>query len=137
METAVNPVVLSTMENGDIVRSLAGIPSEGPVIYVGYHMMFGFEIVPLISHFMNEKNIILRGMTHPMMFTKSREGGLPPPLSAFDNMRIMGAVPVSATNFYRLFSSNSHILLYPGGMRESLHRKVIRMINEIISYFIH
>lgn len=136
METAVNPVVLSTMENGDIVRSLAGIPSEGPVIYVGYHMMFGFEVVPLLSHFLIEKNIILRGMTHPMMFTKSREGRLPPPLSAFDNMRIMGAVPVSATNFYRLFSSNSHVLLYPGGMRESLHRKVIRKINKI-SYLFH
>ncbi|KAG6435094.1 hypothetical protein SASPL_106745 [Salvia splendens] len=96
-ETAFNPVVLSTMENGDIVRSLDGIPSEGPVLYVGNHMMFGFEVL--------------------------REGRIPPPFSAFDNMRIMGAVPVSATNFYRLLSSNSHVLLYPGGMRESLHRK--------------
>ncbi|XP_057800472.1 phytyl ester synthase 2, chloroplastic-like [Salvia miltiorrhiza] len=123
IETAVNPVVLSTLENGDIVRSLAGIPSEGPVLYVGYHMMLGFEVVPLLARFWIERNILLRGMTHPMVFTMLREGIIPPPLSAFDNMKIMGAVPVSATNFYRLLSSNSHVLLYPGGMRESLHRK--------------
>lgn len=113
------------MENGDIVRSLDGIPSEGPVLYVGNHMMFGFEVVPLLAHFWIERDIALRGMTHPTVFTKLREGRIPPPFSAFDNMRIMGAVPVSATNFYRLLSSNSHVLLYPGGMRESLHRKVI------------
>ncbi|KAL1547406.1 hypothetical protein AAHA92_23890 [Salvia divinorum] len=122
-ETAVNPVVLSTMENGDIVRSLAGIPSEGPVLYVGNHMMFGLEVVPLLARFWIERDIALRGMTHPTVFTKLREGRIPPPFSDFDNMRIMGAVPVSATNFYRLLSSNSHVLLYPGGMRESLNRK--------------
>ncbi|KAG6438423.1 hypothetical protein SASPL_103366 [Salvia splendens] len=122
-ETALNPVVLSTMENGDIVRSLAGIPSEGPVLYVGNHMMFGLEVVPLLARFWIERDVALRGMTHPTVFTKLREGRIPPPFSAFDNMRIMGAVPVSATNFYRLLSSNPHVLLYPGGMRESLHRK--------------
>ncbi|KAL1352583.1 hypothetical protein AAHE18_06G177900 [Arachis hypogaea] len=35
----------------------------------------------------------------------------------------MGAVPVAATNLFKLLSSKSHILLYPGGMREALHRK--------------
>ncbi|KAI3457791.1 hypothetical protein Pfo_014454 [Paulownia fortunei] len=122
IEAATNPVMLSTLENGKIVRSLAGIPSEGPVLYVGYHMMLGFELVPLVSRFWMERNILLRGIAHPMMFTKLREGKLPA-LSAFDTFRIMGAVPVSAANFYRLFSSKSHVLLYPGGMREALHRK--------------
>ncbi|KAL0351185.1 UNVERIFIED_CONTAM: Acyltransferase-like protein, chloroplastic [Sesamum radiatum] len=122
IETATNPVMLSTLESGKIVRSLAGIPSEGPVLYVGYHMMLGFELVPLVSRFWMERNILLRGIAHPMMFTKLREGRLPA-LSAFDTFRIMGAVPVSAANFYRLFSSKSHVLLYPGGMREALHRK--------------
>ncbi|XP_042969326.1 acyltransferase-like protein At3g26840, chloroplastic isoform X5 [Carya illinoinensis] len=41
----------------------------------------------------------------------------------YDENRIMGAVPVSGTNFYKLLSSKSHVLLYPGGMREALHRK--------------
>ncbi|KAK6155350.1 hypothetical protein DH2020_009598 [Rehmannia glutinosa] len=104
-------------QSGNIVRSLAGIPSEGPVLYVGYHMMLGLELTPLVAHFWTERNILLRGVAHPMMFTKLREGQLPA-ISAFDTMRVMGAVPVSAANFYRLFSSKSHVLLYPGGMRE-------------------
>ncbi|WRX19848.1 Diacylglycerol acyltransferase - like 6 [Theobroma cacao] len=77
--TATSPVMLSTLENGKVVRGLAGIPSEGPVLF--------------------------------------------PDPSMFDVIRIMGAVPVSATNFYRLLSSKSHVLLYPGGLREALHRK--------------
>ncbi|KAJ9557582.1 hypothetical protein OSB04_012196 [Centaurea solstitialis] len=71
VEEAFSPVMLSTLENGKIVRGLSGIPSEGPVIFVG----------------------------------------------------IMGAVPVSAANLFKLLKLKSHILLYPGGMREALHRK--------------
>ncbi|PIN01708.1 Diacylglycerol O-acyltransferase [Handroanthus impetiginosus] len=119
---ATKPVMLSTLESGKIVKSLAGIPSEGPVIYVGYHMMLGIDLVPLVSRFRLERNILLRGIAHPMLFTKLREGKLPA-LSSFDTFRKAGAVPVSATNFYKLCSSKSHILLYPGGMREALHRK--------------
>ncbi|XP_047955609.1 phytyl ester synthase 2, chloroplastic-like isoform X1 [Salvia hispanica] len=122
IDAATDPVVLSTMENGDVIRGLAGIPSEGPVLYVGYHMMLGFEIVPLVSRFWIERNILLRGIAHPMMFSKLKEGRMPD-ASAFDSFRIMGAVPVSAPNFFKLFSSKSHVLLYPGGVREALHRK--------------
>ncbi|KAK4282206.1 hypothetical protein QN277_013611 [Acacia crassicarpa] len=64
-------VMLSTLEDGTIVKGLAGVPSEGPVLFVG----------------------------------------------------LMGAVPVAPTNFFKLFASKSHILLYPGGVREALHRK--------------
>lgn len=120
---AVNPVALSTLGCGKIVRGLAGIPSEGPVLLIGYHMLMGFELVPLVCDILMHKNILVRGMAHPMMFTKFREGGMPH-LSHFDTMSLMGAVPVSPTNFYKLFSSRSHVLLYPGGVREALHRKV-------------
>ncbi|XP_052196570.1 phytyl ester synthase 2, chloroplastic-like isoform X2 [Diospyros lotus] len=122
IEVATSPVVLSTLEDGKIVRGLAGVPSEGPVLFVGYHMLLGWDLVPLISRFWMERNIVVRGIAHPMMFTKLREGSLPE-LSAYDTFRKMGAVPVSATNFYRLFASKSHVLLFPGGMREALHRK--------------
>ncbi|XP_014496767.1 acyltransferase-like protein At3g26840, chloroplastic [Vigna radiata var. radiata] len=44
-------------------------------------------------------------------------------ISYFDNLRIMGAVPVGPTNLFKLFSSMSHVLLYPGGIREAFHRK--------------
>ncbi|KAK9272317.1 hypothetical protein L1049_002688 [Liquidambar formosana] len=118
---ATSPVMLSTLENGKIVRGLAGIPSEGPVLLVGYHMLLGFEVGPMLSQFLDERNILLRGLAHPMMFMKT-DGSLPDP-PTFDKFRIMGAVPVSGTNFYKLLSSKSHVLLYPGGLREASHRK--------------
>lgn len=115
--------MFSTMEDGRIVRGLAGIPSEGPVLFVGYHMLLGLELGPLILQFLAERNILLRGIAHPMMFKRLRSGILPE-ISSFDSYRVFGAVPVSGSNFYKLMSSKSYILLYPGGMREALHRKV-------------
>ncbi|EOY02897.1 Esterase/lipase/thioesterase family protein, putative [Theobroma cacao] len=120
--TATSPVMLSTLENGKVVRGLAGIPSEGPVLFVGYHMLMAIEVVPFVAQLMSERDILLRALAHPAMFNKVKDSRFPDP-SMFDVIRIMGAVPVSATNFYRLLSSKSHVLLYPGGLREALHRK--------------
>ncbi|KAG6581123.1 Acyltransferase-like protein, chloroplastic, partial [Cucurbita argyrosperma subsp. sororia] len=119
---ATSPVLLSTLEDGEIVRGLAGIPEEGPVLLVGYHMLLGLELAPMVGQFFKERNIILRGMAHPMLFMKMKEGSLPD-LATYDSFRMMGAVPVTAKNFYKLLSSKAHVLLYPGGMREALHRK--------------
>uniref|UniRef100_A0A7N0UW96 Acyltransferase n=1 Tax=Kalanchoe fedtschenkoi TaxID=63787 RepID=A0A7N0UW96_KALFE len=122
LENFTSPVMLSTLDDGKITRGLAGLPSLGPVLYVGYHMLLGLELVPLVSRILIERNIHVRGVAHPLMFDRKKDGFLPE-LSTYDSFRLMGAVPVSAKNFYRLFSSNSHVLLYPGGMREALHRK--------------
>ncbi|MBA0831508.1 hypothetical protein Goarm_015973, partial [Gossypium armourianum] len=122
--TATSPVMLSTLEDGKVVRGLAGIPSEGPVLFVGYHMLMGFEVIPLVAQIMMERNILVRGIAHPAMFVRVKDRRPPEPeLSDFDVLRVMGAVPVSAANFYKLMSSKSHALLYPGGVREALHRK--------------
>ncbi|XP_027350946.1 acyltransferase-like protein At3g26840, chloroplastic [Abrus precatorius] len=115
-------VMLSTLEDGTIVKGLAGIPSEGPVLLVGYHMLLGLEKIPLVTRIYRERNILVRGIAHPMMFVRAKDGKLPD-LSSFDSFRLMGAVPVTPTNLFKLFSSKSHVLLYPGGMREALHRK--------------
>ncbi|OMO99367.1 Diacylglycerol acyltransferase [Corchorus olitorius] len=122
--TATDPVMLSTMEDGKVVRGLAGIPSNGPVLFVGYHMLMGIETISLVTQLLIERNIVVRGLTHPSIFVriKDRRPGDPEP-SDFDLLRVMGAVPVSAGNFYKLMSSKSHVLLYPGGAREALHRK--------------
>ena len=107
------------------MRGLAGIPSEGPVLLVGYHMLLGIELVPLVTNIFLERNILVRGIAHPLMFLhKKNKEGMLPDLSQYDTYRLMGAVPVSATNLFKLMSSKSHVLLYPGGMREALHRKV-------------
>lgn len=87
----------------------------------------GIELAPMIPQFMIERNILGRGVAHPMMFFKFREGKLPD-LGTFDIVRVLGAVPVSGKNLYKLMASKSHALLYiPGGMREALHRKVNKM----------
>ncbi|XP_062017790.1 phytyl ester synthase 2, chloroplastic-like [Rosa rugosa] len=117
-----SPVMLSTLADETIVRGFAGIPSEGPVLYVGYHMLLGSDIAPLVAQLWEQKGIHLRGIAHPMMFMKSKQGNLVE-LPFSDYFRLMGAVPVSGKNFFRLLSTKSHILLYPGGIREALHRK--------------
>nr|XP_043614495.1 acyltransferase-like protein At3g26840, chloroplastic [Erigeron canadensis] len=122
LDFATSPVMLSTLENGKIVRNLSGIPSEGPVLFVGCHNMLGFEVIPMIRRFIIERNIIIRGVAHPMLFMKLKEGSMPD-LATYDVTRVLGAVPVSASNLYKLFSMKAHILLYPGGVREALHRK--------------
>ncbi|KAI3954239.1 hypothetical protein MKW98_018063 [Papaver atlanticum] len=119
---AADPVMLSTLEDGKIVRGLAGIPSEGPVLFVGYHMLMGFDLYPLMSTFLEQKNILVRGIAHPMFFQNELEKRLLDP-SIFDPAKILGAVPVSPTNFYKLLAEKSHVLLYPGGVREAFHGK--------------
>ncbi|XP_028771380.1 acyltransferase-like protein At3g26840, chloroplastic [Neltuma alba] len=115
-------VMLSTLEDGTIVRGLDGIPWEGPVLLVGYHMLLTLDVIPLVTKIASEKKILVRGVAHPSFFEKPKNGKLPE-LSLYDSYRLMGAVPVAASNFYKLFSSKAHVLLFPGGMREALHRK--------------
>ncbi|KAH0885702.1 hypothetical protein HID58_061798 [Brassica napus] len=122
LTAATAPVFLSTLDDGTVVRSLEGIPSEGPVLYVGNHMLFGLELRPAAIHFLKERNILLRGLAHPVMFTK-KIGSKLPDMQMFDSARIIGAVPVSNMNFYKLLRSKAHVVLYPGGVREALHRK--------------
>jgi hypothetical protein len=127
--------LLSTLEDGKIVRGLAGIPSEGPVLLVGYHMLLGMELGPLVTNIFLERNILVRGIAHPITFVrKKNKEGMLPDLSQYDTYRLMGAVPVSATNLFKLMSSKSHVLLYPGGMREALHRKVTFYLDLLLSY---
>ncbi|XP_028551496.1 acyltransferase-like protein At3g26840, chloroplastic isoform X2 [Dendrobium catenatum] len=127
---AASPVMLSTLESGQIVKGLAGIPSEGPVLLVGYHMLMGFEAGPLVIRFLNEKNIHLRAVGHPFLFNRDSEM-LMLDSSTYDGMRTMGVVPVSGTTLYKLLSRKSFVLLYPGGAREALHKKVLIDYNDL------
>lgn len=117
------PVLLSTMEDGKIVRGLAGVPDEGPVLLVGYHMLLGIELAPLVEEFLREKKIMVRGIAHPTLFSPLFEGENRD-FSFFDYVRLYGALPVSPSNLFKLLKTKSHVLLYPGGAREALHRKV-------------
>ncbi|GLU18719.1 hypothetical protein SLE2022_350030 [Rubroshorea leprosula] len=104
-------------------HELTPTPTPPTPSYIGYHMLMGLEVIPLVSEFLTQKNILLRGIAHPILFERLREGRLPD-VSTFDSIGLMGSVPASGTNFYKLLSSKSHSLLFPGGVREALHRKV-------------
>lgn len=98
LDIAADPVMFSTLENGKIVRGLAGIPSEGPVLYVGYHMLMGLDLPLLISSFLLKRNIFLRGIAHPVLFQKELERHLPDP-SFFDVFKIFLFQKETSTNF--------------------------------------
>ncbi|XP_065851991.1 phytyl ester synthase 1, chloroplastic-like [Euphorbia lathyris] len=111
----------STLDDGKIVRGLAGVPDEGPVLLVGNHMLMGLETAAIVEAFLREKNLLIHGVAHPMLFN-GRLGPLNI-TTQVDWLQLMGAVPVTGSNFFKLFSSKSHVLLYPGGGREALHYK--------------
>lgn len=116
-------MMFSTMQDGKIVRGLSGVPNDGPVLLVGNHMLVGLELVPLYTEFLREKRIVLRGIGHQLLFQGNIESSVQE-CDFFDFVRIFGAVPVSGKYFYRLLSEKAFVLLYPGGSREALHRKV-------------
>lgn len=119
---ALSPVMMSTLKNGKVVRGLAGVPDKGPVLFVGYHALMGIELSPLYEEFLREKKTIVRGMAHPILFGTKFESSRQE-LSRFDTISMYGGLPVTPINMYRLFERNEFVLLYPGGVREALHRK--------------
>ncbi|KAK6137303.1 hypothetical protein DH2020_028956 [Rehmannia glutinosa] len=119
---ATSPVTFSTLADGKIVRGLKGVPDNGPVLLVGYHMLLGAEIGSLVEEFLREKNVMVYGMAHPEIFTLNMEEHLQE-ISGFDYFKVFGATPATSSNFFKLLASKSYVLLYPGGIREALHRK--------------
>ncbi|KAL6601775.1 hypothetical protein ACP70R_044995 [Stipagrostis hirtigluma subsp. patula] len=117
-----NPVMLSTLPDGKIVRGLAGLPKEGPTLIVGYHMLLASEVGPIVTGVLSSAGIHIRTLAHPFIFDKNMEQ-LMPDSAYFDLYRVMGAVPVTGGNFYKLLSQKQFVLLFPGGAREMLHRK--------------
>lgn len=128
--------MFSTMDDGKIVRGLAGIPDEGPVLIVGNHMLMAFDVFSLVTEYLREKKIVLHGLTHPEIFiVKPEHEYIMLPLT--DVLKLGGAVPVSGKNLFKLLARKSHILLYPGGIREGLHRKVNYFLKTSTSYLFH
>ncbi|KAF8017906.1 hypothetical protein BT93_H2964 [Corymbia citriodora subsp. variegata] len=122
IRNASSSVLFSTLDDGKIVRGLSGVPSEGPVLLVGYHMLMGLELFSLVEEFLREKKIIVRGIAHPMLFSRKVED-LSSEFGLIDWVKVFGAVPVTGSNLFKLFSTKSHIVLYPGGAREANHNK--------------
>jgi hypothetical protein len=92
-------------------------------LFVSYHALMGIELSPLYEEFLREKKTIVRGMAHPVLFGAKFESSRQE-LSRFDTVSMYGGLPVTPINMYKLFKTNQFVLLYPGGVREALHRKV-------------
>jgi hypothetical protein len=92
----------------------------------------GFELISLIEEFLSQKGIALRGIAHPDLFTGKIENSSTE-FSMVDWVKVFGGVPVSASNLFKLLSTKSHVLLYPGGAREALHYKVRQLCLTIFS----
>ncbi|KAJ4968442.1 hypothetical protein NE237_015143 [Protea cynaroides] len=114
-----SPVLFSTLKDGKVVRGLSGIPHEGPVLLVGNHMLMGCELPALIEAFLRERKVMIRGLAHPMLFDYFESSEF----STIDLINVFGPLPVTASNLFKLLSTKSYVLLYPGGSREALHRK--------------
>jgi len=67
-----SPVFFSTAENGEISLGLGNIPSpgNGPVLYVGNHQTLALDLGVLCEEFLSKREIMLRGLAHPAVFTQ-------------------------------------------------------------------
>ena len=97
---------------------------QGLVFYrpgpVGYHQLLAIELSSLVEGFLRVKKTIFQTTAHPVFFARNYET-LRQQLSLFDSFSVYGAALI---NMYKLFERNEFVLMYPGGVREALHRKV-------------
>lgn len=106
------------------MQGLSNIPTDRPVMLVGYHMLLGIELGVLITEVFKETSILVRGLAHPGVVGREYEGEHQPDPSHGDVARLFGAVPSYGRTMYELLKHGASALLYPGGSREALHRKV-------------
>ena len=123
----VSPVFFSTRADGRIIPGLDAVPlGEGdrPVILVGNHQTLAVDLGFLIQEFIQQRGVLVRGLTHPSVFATAagRNGGN----SQTDFSKMLttfGAVPVSGKNLYKLLAAGEAVLLFPGGVREAYKRR--------------
>ena len=97
-------------------------------------MLMGLELSLIVSEFLKE-NRIVRGAAHPILFAPGIGGDLPEP-SFNDDVLIFGGLPARKKSFIKALANGDSVLLYPGGAREALHRKVCWKIVFSFHYFL-
>jgi len=125
-------VFFSRGADGSLIRGLQGVPtglSGRPVLFVGNHQLYGADMPLLIRQFLKEKDTLLRGLTHPLIF-EGMSGAGAGAVSSSQNQSSMknfltkwGAVKVSPSSLLELLKMNASVLLFPGGAREAYHYK--------------
>mmetsp|Transcript_5307 Transcript_5307/g.10375 ORF Transcript_5307/g.10375 Transcript_5307/m.10375 type:complete len:844 (-) Transcript_5307:112-2643(-) len=134
-----SPVFFSTDPvTGKRRRGLSLFPSvEGkPLLIVANHQLFGLDLGMIIAQLLEERGIVTRGLSHPVVsdgFSGMGSGSQRVQRRRYeinednpfgnDLFPMFGAVKVSPRNFYRLLQTNQTALLFPGGVKEALHGK--------------
>jgi len=139
----ISPVFFSTDPvSGKRRLGLSHVPlTEKPILFVGNHQLFGQDLGLVLSELLEERDIIARGLAHPVAMGENggfgnggAEGGTvrkqkrrhefdEDSQDPTDLFKMFGAVKVSPRNFYRLLQTNQNVLLFPGGVKEALHGK--------------
>jgi pimeloyl-ACP methyl ester carboxylesterase len=72
-----SPVFFSTADNGEISLGLGNIPNpgNGPVLYVGNHQTLALDLGVLCEEFLSKREIMLRGLAHPVIFAQATGEG--------------------------------------------------------------
>lgn len=99
-----NPVYLG-LEEMDLSR---------PALWVGNHTLFAMLDIPLLSHALRERDVVLRSLGDRGHFQVPVWGSL---------LQRAGMVLGSRENCAALMTAGEHILVFPGGAREVWRRK--------------
>lgn len=130
LQRLVSPIFFSTDRHGKRYRGLSKLPNKRPLLIVGNHQLGGFDMILVGSQLVEERNLFVRGLGHPVIFQDVNLGGGPsflpksPGSSTFDLYKTFGgAVLATPKNFYRLMQTQQAVLHFPGGAREAYHGK--------------
>lgn len=125
LRQSLSPIFLSRQDDGRLSRGIRDLPvgSQGrPVLLVGNHQLFGVDLPLLGREFLLERQELIRGLAHPIVFANDDTSDANSPFGP-SLFKRFGAVEVSPSSIFELMKGNATILLYPGGAREALHGK--------------
>ena len=93
----------------------------------------GLDLNLIISELLEERQLICRGLAHPIVFNQTKEhpelwgrtpglvsstSGAGDNVNSFSTFQKFGAVEVTPRNYYKLMQSKQNTLLFPGGVRD-------------------
>lgn len=102
------------------------VENDRAVLFVVNHTLYGLLDAPfLIDHFVTKRNVLLRGLAHPMLWNATERMKIlgSPNVDIRAIIQNFGALPVTPRNMYRLLKAKESVLLFPGGARETCKTK--------------
>jgi pimeloyl-ACP methyl ester carboxylesterase len=124
---AFSPVFLQKDAKGQLRRGIDSLPvgtSGRPVLLVGNHQLYGADTGFIIREFIRSRQVLVRGLAHPILFGAASPGGAADSnMFSRNNIQKFGGVEVSPGSIFQLMKNNETILLFPGGANEACHGK--------------